>query len=42
MVEVNPTFDTAFYKVLNAIGNIAEKTCCYKVVIYVANIFDLR
>ena len=38
-------FDRAFYKFLNAIGDIYERICCYKVLFYVANkclCFDLR
>ena len=31
---VHPTFDTAFKNVLNA---ISERTCCHKVLFYVAN-----
>ena len=37
-------FDTAFYKLLNAIGDICERTC-HKVLFYVVNkfqLFDLR
>ena len=36
---MNPTFDTAFYKILNAIGDICERTICDKVLLYVANKF---
>ena len=32
-----PTFDTLFYKFLNAIGDIGERTCCHRVLFYVAN-----
>ena len=42
---MHPTFDTAFDKLLNAIGDIYEKTCCHKALFYVANKFlrfDLR
>ena len=39
-VKVHPTFDTAFYKILNGIGDICEKTCD-KVLLYVANKFLL-
>ena len=38
-VEVHKTFDTAFYKFLNAIGDLCEKTCCRKALVYVANTF---
>ena len=27
---MSPTFDTAFYKLLNAIGDIFDRTCCIK------------
>ena len=37
-VEVHPTFDTAFYKMLNAIDDICERACD-KVLLYVANKF---
>ena len=37
-VEVNPNFDLGFYKMLNAIGNIFERTCD-KVFLHVAKIF---
>ena len=33
------TFDTAFDKILNAIGVICEDTCCEKVLFYMANNF---
>ena len=35
---MHPTFDTAFYKLLNAIGDICEMTCCHEV-FYMANKF---
>ena len=38
MVAVHPSFDTALYKILNAIGDIIERTC-NTVVFYVANKF---
>ena len=44
-VEVATTFDTEFYKILNVIGDICERTCCNKVLFYVGNNFlwfDLR
>ena len=28
-----------FYKILNVIGDICERTCCHKVLLYVANTF---
>ena len=37
-VKVHQTFNTAFYKILNAIGDICERTCC-KMLFYVANKF---
>ena len=36
---MHPTFDTALYKILNATGEICERTCCDKVLFYVANKF---
>ena len=36
---MHPTFDIAFYKILNAIGDICERTCCRKVLFYVSNKF---
>ena len=30
---MHPSFDAAFYKILNAIGDICERTCCDKVLI---------
>ena len=42
---MHPTFDTAFYKLLNAIGDICEMTHCHEVLFYVTNKFpwfDLR
>ena len=37
--EPTVTFDTAFCKLLNAIGDICERTCCHKVLFYMANKF---
>ena len=39
MVEVDSTFDTASYKTMNAIGDIYERSCYDKVLLYVANKF---
>ena len=36
---MHPTFDTTFYKILNAIGDICESTCYDKVLLYVAKKF---
>ena len=36
---MHPTFDTAFYKILNAIGDICERATCDKELLYVANKF---
>ena len=38
-VEVHPTFDAAFYKILNAIGDIHERTSRDKVLLCVSNTF---
>ena len=36
---MHPTIDTAFYKILNVIDDICERTCCHKLLFYVANNF---
>ena len=36
-VEAFGTFDTAFYKIWNTIGDICERTCCDNVLVYVTN-----
>ena len=32
-------FDTAYYKILNAVGDIRERILCHNVLFYVTNIF---
>ena len=34
---MHATFDTAFNKIANSIGDICVRTCCHKVSSYVAN-----
>ena len=36
---MHTNFDTAFYKILNVIGDICERAWCHKVFLYVANKF---
>ena len=38
-VERHSTFDTAFNNIFNAIGDISDRTCCHKVLVYLANKF---
>ena len=33
-VEVHPTFDTAFYEIVNAIGDICKRTRSHKVLFF--------
>ena len=37
--QVERTFDTAFHKTLNVIGDMCERTCCDKVLLYIVNTF---
>ena len=42
---MHPTCNTAFYKILNAVGDVCERACCDKEFFHVANTFlwfDLR
>ena len=32
-----PTVDTVFYNILNAFGDIYERTSCHKVILFVEN-----
>ena len=36
---MHPTFDAAFHKILTAIGDTPDRTCCHLVFFYVANKF---
>ena len=38
MVGVHQTFD-AFYKIVNVIGDMCERACCHKELLYVVNKF---